>query len=108
MNCVAGASWFQQVFTPSHLQSQCDPRLWSQVEGLVRQTLVRLTIQPQPAALAAAPRLKGARLRRRPQDHFLTGRCNFRSGMRVQPGSSIKIAAALPGKSAAVWWRELR
>ena len=55
VNCVAGASWFQQVFTPSHLQSQCDPRLWSQVEGLVRQTLVRLTIQPQPAALAAAP-----------------------------------------------------
>src|SRR6202167_5921516 len=30
-----GGSWFQRVFTPSHLQSQCDPRLWSQVEGLV-------------------------------------------------------------------------
>ena len=51
VNCVGGASWFQQVFTPSHTQSQCDPRLWSRVEELVRQTM-----QPQPSALAAVPR----------------------------------------------------
>ncbi len=37
--------------TPSHAQSECDPRLWSQVETLVRQRM-----QPQPATVAAAPR----------------------------------------------------
>ncbi len=35
----SGASWLQRVFTPSHMQSECDPRLWSQVEGLVRQRM---------------------------------------------------------------------
>lgn len=42
-----GASWFQRVFTPSHMQSECDPRLWSQVEGLVRQHM-----EPPPATAA--------------------------------------------------------
>jgi hypothetical protein len=32
-----GASWFQRTFIPSHMQSQCDPRLWNQVENLVRE-----------------------------------------------------------------------
>jgi hypothetical protein len=45
-----GASWFQRTFTPSHMQSQCDPRLWTQVEDLVRN---RMT--PSPAAVAATP-----------------------------------------------------
>ena len=45
-----GASWFQRVFTPSHMQSQCDPRLWTQVEGLVRQRM-----EPQPVNVAALP-----------------------------------------------------
>ena len=39
-------SWFDRL-TPSHAQSQCDPRLWSQVENLVRQRL-----QPQPSTVA--------------------------------------------------------
>jgi len=47
-----GASWFQRVFTPSHMQSECDPRLWSQVEGLVRQRM-----EPQPATAVAIPLL---------------------------------------------------
>jgi len=56
----AGGSWFQQVFTPSHLQSQCDPGLWTQVETLVRETLVRETmlrqrLEPQPATVASIP-----------------------------------------------------
>jgi len=34
-----GASWVQRLFTPSHMQSECDPRLWSQVESLVRQRM---------------------------------------------------------------------
>jgi pimeloyl-ACP methyl ester carboxylesterase len=40
-----GASWFQRLLTPSHMQSDCDPNLWSQVEGLVRQR-----IEPSPTA----------------------------------------------------------
>jgi hypothetical protein len=40
-----GASWIQRVFAPSHVQSECDPRLWSQVEGLVRQRM-----EPTPTA----------------------------------------------------------
>jgi pimeloyl-ACP methyl ester carboxylesterase len=48
----SGASWFQRVFTPSHMQSECDPRLWSQVEGLVRQHM-----EPQPAPAAFLPQL---------------------------------------------------
>jgi pimeloyl-ACP methyl ester carboxylesterase len=48
----SGASWFQRVFTPSHMQSECDPRLWSQVEGLVRQHM-----ETQPATAAVLPQL---------------------------------------------------
>jgi pimeloyl-ACP methyl ester carboxylesterase len=47
-----GASWFQRVFTPSHMQSDCDPHIWSQVEGLVRQRM-----EPQPANVGAIPSL---------------------------------------------------
>lgn len=47
-----GASWIQRVFTPSHMQSDCDPRLWSQVETLVRQEiepqLQPIELRPQP------------------------------------------------------------
>jgi len=49
VQCVGG-SWFQRVFTPSHMQSQCDPRLWTQVETLVRQLM-----EPQPGVIAAIP-----------------------------------------------------
>jgi hypothetical protein len=35
----AGTSWFDRTFTPSHMQSQCDPALWTRVEELVRQQL---------------------------------------------------------------------
>jgi len=33
------ASWFDRVFTPGHMQTECDPRLWSQIETMVRQRL---------------------------------------------------------------------
>ena len=49
VQCVGG-SWFQRTFTPSHLESQCDPRLWMQVESLVRQRM-----EPQPATIATLP-----------------------------------------------------
>ncbi|MFZ0734194.1 MAG: hypothetical protein WAM79_17880 [Candidatus Sulfotelmatobacter sp.] len=32
-----GTTWFDRTFTPDHVQSDCDPRLWSQVENLVRR-----------------------------------------------------------------------
>ena len=44
-----GGSWFQRTFTPSHLQSQCDPHLWNQVEDLVLQYMGL-----SPATLAAS------------------------------------------------------
>lgn len=51
VQCPAGASWFDHL-TPSHAQSECDPRLWSQVEELVRQ---RLAPQPNTAAVQLQP-----------------------------------------------------
>jgi hypothetical protein len=44
------ASWFDRVFTPGHMESECDPRLWSQIETMVRQ---RLSPQPASATVAA-------------------------------------------------------
>ena len=32
-----GKSWFDRTFTRDHVQSDCDPRIWSQVENLVRR-----------------------------------------------------------------------
>jgi hypothetical protein len=34
------ASWVDRFLTPSHMQSECDPRLWSEIEGIVRQHLL--------------------------------------------------------------------
>ena len=34
------ASWADWVFTRGHVQSECDPRLWSQVEEMVRERLM--------------------------------------------------------------------
>lgn len=45
-----GYSWFYRVITPSHMQSECDPRLWSEVESLLRE---RMNVDP--ASLLAAP-----------------------------------------------------
>ncbi len=33
------ASWADRVFTPGHMQSECDPHLWSQIETMMRQRL---------------------------------------------------------------------
>ena len=43
-------SWFDRTFTPSHMQSECDPRLWSQVENLIRERM-----NPEPQRLAINP-----------------------------------------------------
>jgi pimeloyl-ACP methyl ester carboxylesterase len=49
VQCVGG-SWFQRTFTPSHMESQCDPHLWTQVEGLILQQM-----EPQSNILAVVP-----------------------------------------------------
>ncbi len=49
-------TWFYRTFTPSHMQSECDPRLWTQVEALVRQRM-----QPEPGTVAALPQPTAAR-----------------------------------------------
>jgi hypothetical protein len=33
------ASWADRVFTPGHVQSECDPQLWSQIEGMIERLL---------------------------------------------------------------------
>jgi hypothetical protein len=45
-----GLSWFDRTITPSHMESECDPRLWSQVEQLVLES-----IEAEPATLALTP-----------------------------------------------------
>lgn len=45
-----GMPWIDRTLTPDHMQSECDPHLWSQVENLVRQRL-----EPEPEKLALLP-----------------------------------------------------
>jgi hypothetical protein len=46
VHCSA-ASWFDRLVTPSHMQSECDPHLWSEVETLIQQRLVQQRLMPQ-------------------------------------------------------------
>ena len=45
-----GMPWMDRAFTPDHMQSECDPHLWAQVENLMRQRLA-----PEPENLALVP-----------------------------------------------------
>jgi hypothetical protein len=45
--CPEEAPWIERVLTPSHMQSECDPRLWSQIEDLVRERLLPPDISAQ-------------------------------------------------------------
>jgi hypothetical protein len=45
-----GTSWSDRFFTPSHMQSECDPHLWGQVEDLVHKR-----IEPVTDAVATNP-----------------------------------------------------
>jgi hypothetical protein len=42
-----GYTWFDRHITPSHMQSECDPHIWSQVENLM---LERRDPEPPRAA----------------------------------------------------------
>lgn len=46
-----GASWFSRVFTAGHMQSECDPRVWSQIEGMMLQRLFGAPASDVSAAL---------------------------------------------------------
>jgi hypothetical protein len=41
------SSWWYRIFTPGHMQSECDPHLWTKIETLVTQKL-----SPQPTSAA--------------------------------------------------------
>lgn len=46
-----GIAWFDRTFMSNHMESECDPHLWNQVEGLVRDRLVPaqvVAVMPQP------------------------------------------------------------
>ncbi len=44
------ASWWERFLTPGHMQSECDPNLWSQIETMVTQR-----ISPNTTSVAIAP-----------------------------------------------------
>lgn len=43
-----GTTWFDRAFMGDHMKSECDPRIWSQVDNLV---LNRIAPQPEPVAV---------------------------------------------------------
>lgn len=47
-----GMSWMDKTFTPGHMESECDPHLWGEVENLVRERLAPevtdFSVTPQP------------------------------------------------------------
>ncbi len=45
-----GYSWFYRNITPDHMQSECDPHIWTQVENLIRTRM-----EPEPSSVAANP-----------------------------------------------------
>jgi pimeloyl-ACP methyl ester carboxylesterase len=48
-----GYSWAEHFFTSGHMQSECDPRLWSQVEEMVKQRLSPATASSFTSAASA-------------------------------------------------------
>ena len=44
-------TWADRFFTPGHMQSECDPHLWGEVEDLVNRR-----IEPAPGIVAEAPK----------------------------------------------------
>ncbi|HXJ85798.1 MAG TPA: hypothetical protein VMS18_03210 [Candidatus Binatia bacterium] len=45
-----GFSWFERHIIPDHMQSECDPHIWTQVENLMRERM-----QPELQSIAAIP-----------------------------------------------------
>jgi hypothetical protein len=51
VHCQSTLSWYDRMITPGHAQTECDPRLWGEVEALVREQ-----IEPQASMAIADPR----------------------------------------------------
>jgi pimeloyl-ACP methyl ester carboxylesterase len=51
VHCQSTLSWYDRLLTPGHAQTECDPRLWGEVEALVRQH-----IDPQARVAVAVQR----------------------------------------------------
>ncbi|MGA9542112.1 MAG: hypothetical protein WBQ85_00975 [Candidatus Sulfotelmatobacter sp.] len=49
-----GAPWAERFFIPDHMQSECDPHLWEQIETMVRDRLVRDPLAASYASSAAS------------------------------------------------------
>jgi len=45
------ASWLDHVFTAGHMQSECDPGMWSRIEDMVRQRLSPVESSASASAL---------------------------------------------------------
>jgi hypothetical protein len=43
------ASWAERAFTADHMQSECDPRVWSRIEDMMRQRLSAPEISATPS-----------------------------------------------------------
>jgi hypothetical protein len=50
--CQEYSRW-ERVFSPGHMQSECDPHVWSQIENLVRQRLSSPGNSPGTSAAAS-------------------------------------------------------
>lgn len=46
------ARWYSRLLTKSHIESECDPQVWSQVEALIRQHLAQAVNRDRQADLA--------------------------------------------------------
>lgn len=48
------ASWWDRIITPGHMESECDSRLWSNVESLVRERISGEASAPKVASVDSA------------------------------------------------------
>ncbi len=49
----SGYPWYDLVFTRTHTEIECDPRVWSQVESLIRDQLPPATTMSESSAVPA-------------------------------------------------------
>ncbi|HZE27169.1 MAG TPA: hypothetical protein VE083_07270 [Terriglobales bacterium] len=52
----SGYPWYDLLFTRTHTEIECDPKVWSQIESLIRDQLPATTTVPEssPSSVAAA------------------------------------------------------
>lgn len=48
------ASWTDRLFTPGHMQTECDPHLWSQIGNMVREHLTPESVTSQSTSTPSA------------------------------------------------------